>query len=67
VLPNSAPLPVGKNLSVAGRFVEPSEDRLTTLARGCLGQAFLIESANRSFVWETPAELVSMADAALVV
>lgn len=67
VLPNSAPLPIGKNLSVSGRFVAPTEAALTRLTAGCAGRAFLVESANRSLVWGSPAELVAMADAALVV
>lgn len=67
VLPSGGSLPFGKNLSVSGRLAMPNEGALTKAVAGCAGQPFFVESANRNFVWNSPAELVAMSDAALVV
>ena len=63
-LPSGEPVPFGRKLSVGGRLAGPAEARP---AVGCPGEAFLIQSANRAFVWNSAAELVDGSEEVLVV
>jgi hypothetical protein len=63
-LPSGEPVPFGRKLSVEGRLASPVEARP---AGRCQGPAFLVQSANRAFVWNSAAELVAGSAAVLVV
>jgi hypothetical protein len=62
-LPKGEPVPFGRRLSVEGRLASPGE----AWTGGCPSPAFLVQSANRAFVWNSAAELVDGSEEVLVI
>jgi hypothetical protein len=65
LLPNGNPLRIGKKAGFRGRYADEDEQEFGAIASACGGEAFLVESGNRMYVWGTAAELVEMSDAVL--
>ncbi len=63
ILPDGQPLPFGKPLSVTGRFAAGREG---VSVAGCKARPFLVERANRNFVWVNAEGLVRTSDPILV-
>jgi hypothetical protein len=63
ILPDGQPLPFGKALTITGRFASGREG---TAVSGCKARPFLVERANRNFVWADAEGLVRNSDPILV-